>query len=72
MLLTKNIKERTLSTIEYLVEVEEHVVAEVAGAEQLTLLGDLQAIGHRNGVEHLSKIEIASNEQDEALNRHCK
>lgn len=40
--------------MEYLVEVEEHVVAEVAGAEKLTLLGDLQAVGHRNGVEHLS------------------
>ena len=39
----------------YLVEVEHHVVAELAGAEQLSLLGDLEAVGHRNGVEHLRK-----------------
>lgn len=39
----------------YLVEVEHHVVAELAGAEQLSLLGDLEAVGHRNGVEHLGQ-----------------
>lgn len=37
----------------YLVEVEHHVVAELAGAEQLPLLGDLETVSHGNGVEHL-------------------
>lgn len=38
---------------DYLVEEEQHMVAEFAGAEEPPLLGDLQAAGHRNGVEHL-------------------
>lgn len=38
----------------YLVEMEHHVVAELAGAEQLALLGDLEAVGHRDGVKHLT------------------
>lgn len=37
----------------YLVEVEHHVVAEFACAEELSLLGDLQTVRHRNGVKHL-------------------
>lgn len=42
-------------TSTYLVEVEHHVVAELAGAEQLSFLGDLEAVGHWDGVEHLSE-----------------
>lgn len=39
----------------YLVEMKHHVVAELAGAEQLPFLGDLEAVGHRDGVEHLTE-----------------
>ena len=37
----------------YLTEVKQHVVAELAGAEQLSLFGDLKTVCHRNCVEHL-------------------
>lgn len=39
----------------YLVEMEHHVVAELAGAEQLSFLGDLEAVSHWDGVEHLGE-----------------
>lgn len=43
----------------YLVEVEQHVVAELAGAEELSLFGDLKAVCHRNRVEHLEGSRVA-------------
>lgn len=43
----------------YLVEVEQHVVAELAGAEELSLFGDLKTICHRDCVEHLQENRIA-------------
>lgn len=43
----------------YLVEMEQHVVAELAGAEQLPLFGDLKTVCHRNCVEHLEGSRVA-------------
>lgn len=50
-------------------EVEHHVVAELAGAEQFSLLGDLEAVGHRNGVEHLRRGKMKETQESFASNR---
>lgn len=55
----------------YLVEMEHHVVAELAGAEQLSFLGDLEAVGHRDGVEHLAKEPIGGAGNGETLRACC-
>lgn len=42
-----------MATSSYLVEVKQHVIAKLAGAEESSPLGNLKAVGHRDGVENL-------------------
>lgn len=39
-------------------EVKQHVIAEVTCAKEFSLFGDLQAISHWDGVEHLWMVNV--------------
>lgn len=42
-----------MATSSYLVEVKQRVIAKLAGTEESSPLGNLKAVGHRDGVENL-------------------